>query len=227
MTLREPLKLLVDGLIIQGFDTENDTGYSLWLAPASSGAVFTDLILSLSRCCTPPTIPFPPHVTLLSSSQIPRQLSLEEILQRIQQIVTHLRIDCINCRFDKLEAGQSFFQCVYIKLLKEESEGLLDLCRALSSVFGETKRDTDGRNSYFPHVSLVYGDLSMNVKHDLIKDMQKKGESLIVEGNAASVAGYMHFDAKEILVVRTIGRPDEWEVMGRVPFGRSIAHEDL
>lgn len=84
------------------------SGYSLWLSPTSTEPIFTDLILSLSKRCSPPTIPFAPHATLYADSLIPPHFTLEDIVKYTQQAVASLTsLERVVCRFDRVEQGES------------------------------------------------------------------------------------------------------------------------
>lgn len=207
------------------------SGYSLWLSPRSTETLFSDLILALSQRSSPPTVPFAPHATLYADSLIPPHLGLEQIIAATQQAISTLPADLnkVICLFDSVEAGKLFFQCVYVKLLKRESEGLLELHRALRQSFGS--QDTAG-DGYFPHLSLVYGNLKIQQKEDIIAGMREKQEiRSFVDGADAreAILGETHFETREILIVKTAGKSNEWEVAARVPLGQKaqLRHEDL
>lgn len=133
----------------------------------------------------------------------------------------------VVCKFDKLEAGELFFQCVYIKLQKNESEGLLELHTALRKAFGDTS-DIQGE-SYFPHLSLVYGDIPMQERKKIIEEMFNETKSATILGNGhVSVAGFSEVEVREIQIVRTVGGPDEWEIVDTIPLGtKMLQHEEL
>jgi hypothetical protein len=205
---------------------DGKSDYSLWLSPTANETVLSDLIIDLSRRVSPPAIPFSPHATLFSDSLIGPTRSLDEIVQKVQQAVDQAGVTRVICKFDSLEAGKLFYQCVYIKLCKNSSsEGLLELHRALRRTF-EDKSDPEGQ-SYFPHVSLVYGDLDMEVKTKLIEDMKQKGEAQDVSSGEVKVADLTEYGSTEVLVVKTAGAADGWEIAARIPLGKRIAHEDL
>lgn len=192
--------------------------YNLWLDVGSAEATFSNLIHDLSRRSSPPTIPFAPHATLLSSSIIGPSASLEDIEYIVADVAHSLSLKRVVCKFDKLEAGEQFFQCVYVKLQKEESEGLLELHSALRKAFGDTS-DPEG-TSYFPHMSLVYGDLPMEERRKIIEDMYNSREASTLENGHAQVAGISQFEVTDVQIVRTVGKSDEWEIVATVPLGK-------
>lgn len=131
----------------------------------------------------------------------------------------------MTCSFERIEAGAKFFQCVYVVLDKIGSEGLLALHQALRRAFASP--DPEGE-SYFPHLSLVYGDLDAETKQGIIDGMLARGEATKASEDNVQVLGGSGFHTDEILVVRTAGRSDEWEIVARVPLSVSqLGHEDL
>lgn len=209
--------------------TEGKSDYSLWLSPESSETVLSDLIIDLSRRVDPPTLPFAPHATLFSDSLIGTQATLEDIREGVERAIRDSRVNKVTCKFEKLEAGKLFYQCVYIKLVKDErgSNGLLELHRSLRRAFGDHK-DPEGE-SYMPHVSLVYGDLDLPTKEGLIQGMLSKGEAEVIsEDGGVKVLDLVEFETTQVLVVRTAGPSDSWQIVDSIPMaGSKIAHEEL
>lgn len=184
----------------------------------SAEGTLSNLINDLSRRSSPPTIPFAPHATLLSSSVIGPSASLVAIKCIVAEVAHSLSLERVVCKFDKLEAGDQFFQCVYVKLQKQESEGLLELHTALKKAFGDTS-DPQG-TSYFPHMSLVYGDIPMQEKRKIIEDMNSSREAGTLENGHVQVAGISQYEVKDVQIVRTVGKSDKWEIVATVPLGK-------
>jgi len=193
--------------------------YNLWLGTGSSDSVLGDLIHDLSRRSSPPTEPFAPHATLLSSSIIGPSASFEEIKATVVRTVASLSVQRIVCKFDKLEAGASFFQCVYVKLQKRESEGLLELHTALRKVFGDAE-DPEG-DSFFPHMSLVYGDLQTSHKAKIMSELYTSARASRLEDGRDAVLGFKQFETTEVQIVRTVGKSSEWEIVATIPLASS------
>jgi 2'-5' RNA ligase len=175
---------------------------------------------------SPPTRPFSPHATLLSSSVIGPTASLDDIKRTVEHVISSINLQQVICKFDKLEAGETFFQCVYIKLQKQESEGLLALHTALRRAFGDTQ-DLAG-TSYYPHFSLVYGDLPQEKRKEIIQHLYSSQIAKTSSQGHDEVAGYTSFVSKEIQIVKTVGSSDQWEIVATVPLGsQSVSHEEL
>merc|ERR1711939_50831 len=209
------------------------SGFSLWLSPAQDENLLTDLIVGLTHKSSPLTLPFQPHTTLFADSRIPPQYTLDDIVAATKRAVAEVPdITKVTCSFEAVEAGRLFFQCVYIKLHKDErkSKGLLEIHRALRKSFGDSQ-DPEGEG-YFPHASLVYGDIPFEERERIIKNLRDSGEVSSVEeekeNGTASVIGLTDYVTDEILVVKTAGRSDEWTIEARIPLcGKTITHEDL
>lgn len=210
-----------------GTAATNKSQYSLWLVPyGQEHPKLQDLIEKLTLRTEPTTLSFAPHATLLSSEIITAERSVPEIVQCINDALKTFdpALDKVTCKFDIVEAGKLFFQCVYIRLDRHGSTGLLPLHCALRAAFGETK-DPDG-SSYFPHASLVYGNLDDQQKQQILHFVD---EARIVEkdsNDSQTVAGMSHFDATEIQVVRTSGPSDTWQVAARVPLRKQDDEAD-
>lgn len=107
--------------------------------------------------------------------------------------------------------GDKFYQCVLVALHKDEA--LLSLHATLLKTFGAS---SDKAAEYFPHMSLIYGDSTTERKDEIIADMSDRKE-FIENGDGVQVAELDGYEPNEILLVRTAGLPEKWEVMGRVP----------
>lgn len=109
--------------------------------------------------------------------------------------------------------GSKYFQCVLAKL--EDDPALFKLHESLLSAFGLPVLSPP---TYYPHLSLVYGDYTPDEKARIIKDMKKAGEVVDAE-DGVKVVGEKGFTPTEVLLVRTAAgsKPEEWEVLARVP----------
>jgi hypothetical protein len=69
---------------------------------------------------------------------------------------------------------------------------------AVAEAFGEKK-------SYYPHVSLKYGDIDINRKEEIAAEVRKAPapDTVIVKG---------------ISIVKCVGTADAWELVDFVPF---------
>lgn len=69
----------------------------------------------------------------------------------------------------------------------------------------------EAASRYFPHMSLVYGDLSVGRKEEIIAELERRHE---VDG--ASIVGEDGYRPTEILLVKTDGPPSDWRLLGAV-----------
>ena len=71
--------------------------------------------------------------------------------------------------------------------------------------------------TYYPHLSLVYGDYTVKEKDRIISDMKAAGMVVDIEGGV-EVVGESSFTPTEVLLVKTGGvNPEDWEPLARIP----------
>lgn len=107
--------------------------------------------------------------------------------------------------------GALYYQCVLVAL--EPVLPLFALHESLLRAFSQTPPSP---STYFPHLSLVYGNLTPEKKDEIIKDLKSKGIVRDLAEGGVEVVGQEGFVASEILLVRTGGVPETWEILGRV-----------
>lgn len=164
-------------------------GYSLWLMP--EGAVYESLSRLISQLAGEhSTCVFEPHVTLLG--QLPE--TEKEILSKTSQLSTILPPQEI--KLTTVDYLDEFFRCLFIRA--EESGWILDVNRKAREIFGRTNDPP-----FMPHLSLVYGNLSSEVKERIISEI---GKGLDFTFPAAS----LHLFATE-------GDPDQWRRVQEFP----------
>jgi Cyclic phosphodiesterase-like protein len=99
-------------------------------------------------------------------------------------------------------ADTAYFQCVFYPV-RLPNAALLDLRLAvqdgLSSIAGRQPNP-----SYFPHLSLVYGELDKESRDGLVRSVDGKG--------LVSIA----WEVADVAVVRCAGNPEEWKIEGSV-----------
>lgn len=127
----------------------------------------------------------------------------------------------VRVDFKEVRTGQHYFQCVLAVVKKQPS--LLSLNSSLAKEFNSMA-------DYFPHLSLVYGDLTPDERMDVIEGLIKDGSLVDLDGKVGEegreeergqggclVNGVGGFVAVEVLVVRTKGDSDDWRIVKRVP----------
>lgn len=128
--------------------------YSIWLIP--EGEVCQNLakiIFQLSKKYSTPL--FEPHVTLIGSIRSPE----EEVILKTSQLATFIppyKIQLTNWGY-----FDEYTRCLFLKV--RESEEVMKANLKAREIFN---RRNDP--SYFPHLSLIYGNLSRQIKKEII-----------------------------------------------------------
>ncbi|SGZ30311.1 BQ5605_C113g13235 [Microbotryum silenes-dioicae] len=199
------------------------SGLSLWLSPPATSPL-GDLITSLSDRYQ--TVYFKPHATLVSDAIVPG-LPVDELVKRIGEAIARWKSDRAiqgpGWRSNDVQVGPQilsrtklasdlFYQCVLATLVPDAH--LIALHETLLSSFSVP---IPSPSTYFPHLSLVYGDLSPQIKEDIIQGMKERKQVQQEANGECRVAGEKGFKAGEVLLVRTSGSTDQWEILARVP----------
>eukprot|EP00850_Spirogloea_muscicola_P024557 SM001049S14016 [mRNA] locus=s1049:81:897:+ [translate_table: standard] len=112
-------------------------------------------------------------------------------------------------RVERVAAGMSFFQCVY--LLMQRAEEALDAHWQAKLAFGMAAEGDDpvgAKEAYMPHVSLMYGDIAEEAKAGIVEG---------VEHEHADLAAGLEYPVTSLALWRT--DPDDrllgsWECIG-------------
>lgn len=161
-----------------------ETVYSLWIRP--HGTLFHKLqerISELSEQYNTPT--FEPHLTLLGGLK-----SNQAELINLTDILAH-SLSPFTIELTDIGRGGTYFFCVFIKAKK--SKALIRAHESAGKIF-----ETESKpSSYNPHLSLLYGNLSLHEKERLINKMGRSYD--------------ISFEARNLLLVQTSGSPEQWE----------------
>jgi hypothetical protein len=165
-------------------------GRSLWLMPdGAAGARLAALIASTAARLG--TEPFAPHVTLLPGID-----GLEdEVLETTRRVASGLRPLRVSLR--SVEGRDEHFRCVIALAVADAP--LRAAHAAAARAFG---REPDP--AFLPHLSLVYGTLTPEVKGALIAEL------------APAVAGT--FELARLHAWRTHGPAGDWRDLGAFSF---------
>jgi hypothetical protein len=113
--------------------------------------------------------------------------------------------------------GSEFYQCVLAAL--DPSPSLFTLHESLLRSFDLA---VPSPPTYFPHLSLIYANLTPEQKAQIIADLKQDGDVIDLPEGGCEIVGEKGFTPSEVLLVRTGGPPPEWEILARVPLrGRS------
>jgi len=162
--------------------------YALWIMPEGDAYKLTNsYITKLSDAYDLPK--FEPHVTLLGSVHSPDASTLQALAHSLPPF---------RIRFaSQPQYLDEYFRCLFLKA--HETPELVATFSKASQLFG-----FEGL-TYFPHLSLAYGDLSVETKLEMIQSL---GEIPEIE-----------FEARHLsLVSASTGKPiSSWKVVERFP----------
>jgi len=139
--------------------------YSLWLM--LSGDVYNRLVNLISHLSEKYSAPnFEPHVTLLSQVVGTEK----EITAKTSQLATLIKP--YEIKLTDLNYLDEYFRCLFIKV--EETEEVMNANTKAREIFGENivNRHSDAR--YTPHLSLLYGNFSPQIKEEILKETGKE-----------------------------------------------------
>jgi 2'-5' RNA ligase len=144
---------------------------------------------------TSPT--FSPHITLLHP--ISKSIYVDEIASLLSQCVKEaaLRDNKLSLSLQPAQAGTHYYQSVLAPVSPDEA--LSRLREACEKAF-----KWEGKGVYFPHLSLLYGDLDKQRRDELA---QKVNGEMTLEGNV---------EIEEIAVVDCTGTADQWKTVATV-----------
>lgn len=142
-------------------------GYSLWLLPQEDIKLkYQSIISKLSNEHSFPS--FEPHITLLGEVEGEEQ----DIVNKTQQLVNMLKPLILQA--GPIKAEDFFFRAVYVQI--EASQDLLKMHRNAEFVFNAKRGGL-----YNPHMSLMYGDYSQDIKENIIKDLGSLQDKFTVD----------------------------------------------
>ncbi len=127
---------------------------SLWLIPEEEWQrLLLRIIAHLSERYNTPR--FEPHLTLLSRIT----LKPEDAAERTAQLAAQL--GALEIVVERLSHRDEFFRALFLEA--ERTLPLMDAHRMACTIF-----DCEPDNTFLPHVSLLYGDLSATTKEKII-----------------------------------------------------------
>jgi 2'-5' RNA ligase len=159
-----------------GRDTKS---YALWLIPEGKARTrLARAIRQLSRQHSTPI--FAPHITLASGIVAPTS----EVAVKSAQLAKSLRP--LRLRLTHLDFRDEYFRCVFVRVAPTPQ-----FARA-----HEQARRIFGWRGFLPHVSLVYGDLSLAAKRNIALSLGRRFD--------------LEFEVRRLDVVAIQGPPSQW-----------------
>jgi 2'-5' RNA ligase len=132
--------------------------YSIWIVPPlPERARLSDLIDHLSTEHSTP--PFRPHVTVLGDLTSPER----EMLSRTSALA--MLLTPFTIRLGSVSYSDDYFRSLYVEI--EESDELARAHREAARLFGIAAEE-----EYLPHLSLMYGQVPVTAKEDIIRSIE-------------------------------------------------------
>jgi 2'-5' RNA ligase len=156
--------------------------YSLWLQPNGKAAHhLQERIKKLSRKYQTPV--FSPHITLLGG--------LNESQTKLISLVDTLAhtLHPFELMLTTVDHRNTFYQSLFVHV--QETRQLMELHKMAVRFFGEP-----GDNHYMPHLSLLYGDLSVKEKGVILNNIGREF--------------YKNIEIKSLVLMNTSGEPNQW-----------------
>jgi 2'-5' RNA ligase len=127
--------------------------YALWLVPASPERDTTTKCIEDLIKAEAGSPAFEPHITLLHP--ISKSIPLESITTTLQNIAQELDLRAKPLWLDlkPAQAGTFYYQSVLAPVVIKSNDTLSSLRSACEEAF-----DLKNEKTYFPHLSLLYGD---------------------------------------------------------------------
>ncbi len=133
--------------------------YSLWIRPTGQiDTVLQDWVHHLSEKFAGPL--FKPHMTLLGSFSAVKEEAIEKTNQLVKQL-TPFPIDLQGISF-----STTYYQNVFVRV--KSSAKLLEANLLAKEIFGMSN------HVFMPHISLLYGNHSMQEREMIVKDILLK-----------------------------------------------------
>lgn len=178
--------------------------YALWLIPSlpahdSARQVVIDLAKFESRSPV-----FSPHITLFHPISI--DTPIDDITERIHECIQRagLKDKKLPLSLNPAQSGTHYYQSVLSPVASSPRDSLSSLRKAIEAAF-EWKSD----KPFFPHLSLLYGDLSKERRDDLADKVNTE------------MALPKDIEIREIAIVDCTGTADQWRTVGTIQLGSS------
>ncbi|KAG9010492.1 hypothetical protein FRB94_010257 [Tulasnella sp. JGI-2019a] len=194
-------------------------GITIWLVPPEGP--FKPLEALIAEIASKHSSPvFQPHITLLAlPSDSP--ITSDAILPPLSELPATIPIT-----FNKVCAGQSYFQSVLVELEIKDGSTLDELYKATLKkneglVKGEdASSELGGRflRPFYPHLSLYYGEVSAEVRSAIIKGLVDEGkvQPAGVHSPLTIVGVEGGFQVTDIWVVKCDGPTRDWQVLEKI-----------
>jgi 2'-5' RNA ligase len=176
--------------------------YALWLLPAGAESVRLKQCIQNLAGTQNHSPTFAPHVTLLHPIQIATPIPdiTAKVRDAIAEAFESFNVSALPLELLSAQGGSHFYQSVLAPVRPHST--LLALRKACERQFG-----LPDSPEYFPHLSLLYGDLSKEERSKLATGVNNLEDSL---PQVISI--------REIGIVKVEGVAEQWVMVGSVTF---------
>ena len=162
--------------------------YSLWFMPENSiYNKFETIIKNLAKKYDTPT--FKPHITLIGS------ITEEDVFKKTELLSK--KIKPFTIKIAKASFMFDYFRCVLA--LAEKSPEIMNAAKLAREIFTDYNK-----REYIPHLSLLYGDLSEEIKQKIVNEL----------GDITA-----EFPVKDIKLVTGGNIPEDWAIVKEYKLG--------
>jgi 2'-5' RNA ligase len=164
--------------------------FVLWLIPAGSvNKTLSQLISNISKPFNAPV--FEPHVTLLGrlkGLQNPLEKKAEKLVSELSEFTVYLT---------EPDFRDSYYQCLYYKV--KATRQLISVYETAFEIFCPAKKI----EPFFPHLSLLYGNITQNEKQEISKNFK---------------SNLFKFNVQSIYLVSIDGDSEDWKIVKEFVF---------
>ncbi|MBW0478639.1 hypothetical protein O181_018354 [Austropuccinia psidii MF-1] len=189
-------------------DMSETNGISLWLTPSGHESWQLNEIIETLAKENEGCLSFEAHVTLMSDDQLPKW-SVHEIASKVSDSISKYREYFFSSRniikedliltLEAVQSGDQFYQCVLAPI--EPNQSLTRLNNCLRELFVRNEEERSNLKPYFPHLSLVYGDLTQEQKDGLVTKAQELLDRQKIKG----------FETIWVSIIQTTGPSNKWK----------------
>ncbi len=158
-------------------------GYSIWLIPENTTfKILSAIIQKLSQKYSSPV--FEPHVTLIGGISGTET----KVIAKTKELAT--KIAPYKIRFGGVNFLDYYFKALFLEVMPDKE--VMKVNKMATKIF-----DMEDQ-SYAPHLSLIYGDFSEDLKKEMIKNLKPKILTL-------------SFEVNKIYLYKTGGEINDWK----------------
>ena len=192
------------GLRMAAADMEDDPyksssfiGHSLWMCPSGAAKeAYSSIIAENSSKLG--TFRFTPHTTLVAAIMT----GADDVVERTRKLAK--KLTPYEFELDLVSQRDAYFQCVFAKM--KTTKVVVDANNLAREIFPERRDDP----AYLPHLSLVYGDFTLEKKiSQIIPDIER-----MLNDKKSETAS---FQVDSIEVWSTQGDVKDWYIVDTIP----------